>query len=348
MSFLDNQLKGNWGEQFIAERLSYHGCLIRRVAQGHDSGIDLYCETIKEENPYLHFWCQVKTSDKYMDNGENILFRPKYEYDKFKRRDKQKEQERIRYWLNQPVPVFIFLVPDFRKKVRDENNYYICDAIDFYFNQDNTISPSLIIDSTSNELKEKFLDKHLPLQVFLWDLMNGKVSHLKTLAKEYTIEFPKSESHRFEDKLIESLRWTLRILSDDILFQNSDYDEVLNKNTLNSNDNMNLSKGKIYKDMLEILASNKSDNHYETYEIIGIYYELMKDFETALKNYSKSLEILSDPRVDKDSESWKGVRNRIDNHLQRISFKESNKMQIYESTKSKNIDGTIATHGIKP
>lgn len=65
MSFTDNQLKGNWGEQYIAAQLSSQGCLIRHVTQGHDSGIDLYCEKIINGEPLLHFWVQVKTSKKW-------------------------------------------------------------------------------------------------------------------------------------------------------------------------------------------------------------------------------------------------------------------------------------------
>jgi len=61
MSFGNNQLKGNWGEQYIASRLTSCDCLVRHVPQGHDSGIDLYCESIKNGNPFLHFFVQVKT-----------------------------------------------------------------------------------------------------------------------------------------------------------------------------------------------------------------------------------------------------------------------------------------------
>jgi len=64
MSFTDNQLKGNWAEQYIAHRLAAEDCLVRHVSQGQDSGIDLYCEKLGEDQngkkvPYLHFWCQM-------------------------------------------------------------------------------------------------------------------------------------------------------------------------------------------------------------------------------------------------------------------------------------------------
>jgi len=53
MAITDNQLKGNWGEQYVASQLALEGCFIRHVTQGHDSGIDLYCEIIKDGTPFL-------------------------------------------------------------------------------------------------------------------------------------------------------------------------------------------------------------------------------------------------------------------------------------------------------
>ena len=239
------------------------------------------------------------------------------------------------------MPVFIFVVPDLRQSEK-KSPYYIFMAFDFYPNN-NSIKSAYRINS--DYPLNKFLENDLVSETYKWELMNGKVSALKYPNFKYSIEFPKGESCEFEGKLIESLRWTLRILSDDILFQNSNDDKILNKKTLDIQEMENLNKGKIYKNMLEMLATNKTDKHYDTYEIIGIYYELEKDFETALTNYLESQKILSeDIYIDKDSESWKDVINRIDNHIQRISDKK-NKSKIYKSTYSNNTAGTIATTG---
>jgi len=56
MSFTDNQIKENGGEQHVAERLSACGCLARQVPQGHDSSVNLCCESINSGKPFLHFW----------------------------------------------------------------------------------------------------------------------------------------------------------------------------------------------------------------------------------------------------------------------------------------------------
>lgn len=59
----DKQLKGNFAENLVAEWLS-RACLVRPVAVGTDIGIDLYCESLVDNNPHLHFWVQVKAIGK--------------------------------------------------------------------------------------------------------------------------------------------------------------------------------------------------------------------------------------------------------------------------------------------
>lgn len=173
MVMTDNQLKGNWAEQYISARLAEKGCLVRHVSQGHDIGIDLYCETIEENTPFLHFWCQIKTSNKWKGEEKRISFSPK-----------KGEKE---YWIKQPVPVLVFLVPD----LRDESNrtsipFYIC-RTDLGRDR-NKIDSWKKIESTSD--LSDFLRRDLPYLYFLWELKEGKVSSLKTIKNEYTRFFP--------------------------------------------------------------------------------------------------------------------------------------------------------------
>lgn len=93
-----NRTKGNFAEHVAASWLS-RACLIRPVAEGTDIGIDLYCESIVEETPFLHFWTQVKaiTSDNISDDEETAW----YDF----------EIEHLQYWKKQPIPVYAFLVP---------------------------------------------------------------------------------------------------------------------------------------------------------------------------------------------------------------------------------------------
>lgn len=56
----ENCLKGNYAASYVASKLSAY-CLVRPVAADTDVGIDLYCETVQENQPFLHFWMQVKS-----------------------------------------------------------------------------------------------------------------------------------------------------------------------------------------------------------------------------------------------------------------------------------------------
>ena len=283
----ENLLRGNWGEQYIAEKLSSCGCFVRHVPQGHDTGIDLYCETTAERGePFLHFWCQVKASKGYKGKKSSITFRPE--------KDMHKE-----YWLKQPVPVFIFLVPDLRK----QNNipYYIFSSIDFYPTNEKITSLRKV---EKQQDLENFLNTELLIQSFRWDLMKGKVSHLATPKPQYTILFPRGETVKYEKIIKTSLRWSLQCLAND---------------TLDSNTNQLAPNAKTYVAMLEILALDTNDKHYETYEVIGRYYKLIKDVPKAQSNYKKSLDLIhNDPNVNTKIEPWKSVVKRIEVEMNTI------------------------------
>jgi len=94
----ENRLKGNYGAALVAARLSGE-CLVRPVAADTDVGVDLYCETVVEAHPFLHFWIQVKAGDQCERSitGSGASCRFKIDH--------------LSYWARQPVPVFAALVP---------------------------------------------------------------------------------------------------------------------------------------------------------------------------------------------------------------------------------------------
>ena len=56
MTLVDrNRLKANHAEAAVTGWLS-RVCLIRPVSAGTDIGVDLYCESVLEDRPFLHFW----------------------------------------------------------------------------------------------------------------------------------------------------------------------------------------------------------------------------------------------------------------------------------------------------
>lgn len=85
-----SQVIGNRGENLVSYLLSQF-CLVRQVAGGTDVGIDLYCESLTDEQPNNHFWVQVKASS----HAHNTI---------------SLEKEKLLYWWRQPIPVFVFLV----------------------------------------------------------------------------------------------------------------------------------------------------------------------------------------------------------------------------------------------
>lgn len=93
-----NRLKGNYAANLIAEWLS-RVCLVRPVAEGTDIGIDLYCESVIRNTPFLHFWVQVKAI-----NNSHISTDGKSAWFNFK-------TSHLHYWSRQPVPLYAFLVP---------------------------------------------------------------------------------------------------------------------------------------------------------------------------------------------------------------------------------------------
>lgn len=302
ITITDEQLKGNWAEQYIAANLASQGCFVRHVLQGNDTGIDLYCETVKDNEPFLHFWCQVKTRKSWKGKRKQISFTPK---------KKHKE-----YWLTQPVPVFIFLVPD----LRDENKipYYICKALDLL----NKEKINSFIKIGSPKDLSTFLNERLVSETFLWELKDGKVSYLKSHKKEYTKQFPSGITHIFEPKLFESLHWTLWRLSQDVLFHDIDPKEMLEKTILNNDEKERFRKARAYMKALKILIEDKKDEHYQNYATIGVYYELKKDYEISLKYYEESESIINrDPNVDISEHLWKGIIEEIHQHIKRVKSK---------------------------
>lgn len=311
MVMTDNQLKGNWAEQYISTRLAEKGCLVRHVPQGHDIGIDLYCETIEEHTPFLHFWCQIKTSNKWKGEEESISFSP--------------EKGEKEYWIKQPVPVFVFLVPDLRDEfTRTFIPFYICRTdlggdekkIDSY----NKIeSPSDLSD---------FLREDLPYLYFLWELREGKVSSLKTVKSEYTRFFPSYSTQHFENNLLVSLRDTLWRLSHDIMFPSAVSLDKFRKCVLDRTEEERARRAEPYVKAYQIITEiqNYSSAHYEVPCIMGLFSELKAEYKKALDYYEQSRSIIErDKIIDTSEGCWKSTKEKIQEHIERTKKKTSSK-----------------------
>ena len=93
-----NRLKGNYAAAHVAARLSAV-CLVRPVAADTDVGVDLYCETLENYSPFLHFWVQVKSGAQCRVSPDGRSASCYF------------SSGHLDYWRRQPVPGYAALVP---------------------------------------------------------------------------------------------------------------------------------------------------------------------------------------------------------------------------------------------
>lgn len=298
MTFTDNQLKGNLGEQHVAERLAACGCLIRHVPQGHDSGIDLYCETTQAGQPFLHFWAQVKVSQTYGSEAQSESY--------------SASSDELSYWLSQPIPTFLALIPD----KRDERPpIFLCSPL----RRNGGTMASFVKLSTFNEL-EAFLRDALPFETFLWDLHHGKVGGLKTPQPSYTVSIPVGVTQEFEPELRGTLHRTLSRLSDDILSRAYEFPSLKPRSDDVAALKQARDAARPYAEALECLVEGKRLGNFENFMTIGLMAELDGNIEKAKGLYERALRSIDgDPNIDRSQDPWKTTRVKVEVHLLRAS-----------------------------
>ncbi|MBI5665292.1 MAG: DUF4365 domain-containing protein [Nitrospirae bacterium] len=276
MTITDSQLKGNWAEQFIAYELAAKGCLVRHVTQGHDTGVDLYCETTWKGFPFLHFWCQIKAR-QMIKQAKMITFRP--------------EPMHVSYWQKQPVPVFIFIVPSFLRDKQMTKPYYIFNPLDIK----NGLMHSFLRVMHSNDL-HRFLYDLLVIKTQQWDAKDGRLNPIKhPHLSDSFIGFEPGMTLPFNKEVLRAIRWGLWRLIDDNLFLGSGREKLHMFNDLNplsAERKQRIKKVKPYVDALNSLCNKNDSLHWESYYVIGQYCELEEVIDEALIYYEKALSII--------------------------------------------------------
>lgn len=187
--------KGNQGESIVAARLTPR-CLVRPVTQGTDIGIDLYCETLKGDRPFLHFWMQVKSGEQCKPSPD--LESASYRF----------KTDELAYWFRQPVPVFAALVP------LSSRDVYIVDISRYLlFNGIPEKSKVKIVSNfrwRDGDLRsvEAFIDNVVPDNEALLSLKKGVISTVQTLDWQYTQSVPIGPVLEYNDKILEQIRRT--------------------------------------------------------------------------------------------------------------------------------------------
>lgn len=197
-----NRLKGNHAQAIVSSWLS-RMCLVRPVAEGTDIGVDLYCESVLEDQPFLHFWVQVKaipsTNIKTIDGKKEASYR-------FYRKH-------LEYWDRQPIPVYAFLVPmDRWPPSRPEKIYgvritekLVREGLPKVGSVTYRTSESFEAESLDADLQQ-FITKIVPWDTSVMLLKRGIVAPLPKTEPDADDQFPSAIGWQYLPRVLESIR----------------------------------------------------------------------------------------------------------------------------------------------
>lgn len=284
----DALLKGNYGSALVMARLSQH-CLVRPVTADTDIGIDLYCETVVKNQPFLHFWMQVKTGTQCALN-ENRSF-ASYSFG----------TDHLEYWSHQPVPVFAALVPA-EWPVDHEPDIYIVDLTsrllmsDFDMGQQSiTLTSEYCWPAGSQEQIMEFISTIVPFATARLQISKGIIASTPTLSPQYVQKVPYTPVTRYKHEILHQIR---RTAANSILF-------LENEKTAAEENSL------FRKRMASILELFDYDPHWENFMARGLSYHRDEKYDLAAAMYEKAWKsIESDSNVCNEP-SWRSQIGKI-------------------------------------
>lgn len=201
---------GNAGEHYLASQLSKY-CIVRDVGQGKDTGIDLYCEIVREANLELalHFFCQVKTQKKQISvtKIDDVYWS---------------------YWSEQPVPVFLFLIKyENRDEIQQGSVIWVYDIPYILSKKDaknsgqrapsRDVAEKFQICGQSNN-KDKmtwrdFICHHIPWSYGLWQMRRfGLVFPNPEIEKQQNNILVGNFSYLYKNKIQEAMEYAVTLM----------------------------------------------------------------------------------------------------------------------------------------
>jgi len=287
----ENRLKGNYGAAYVSARLSSE-CLVRPVAAETDVGVDLYCETVEDGKPFLHFWVQVKAGVQCRLGQD--LQEASCSFD----------VEHLHYWYRQPVPVFAALVPvDW--PVTEEPAVYVVDVTSRLLGgvSGNRSSVSLVSDCVwqagNREDVRQFLAHAVPAAAARLQCRNGIVASIPTPQPSYVIHSPIVPVTRFKGRILDQVR---RTAARSILF-------------LHALHEMGSESADFRQTLASIVEQFGDDPHWENFMARALSCHADRRFDEAIGLYTKAIQcIQNDPNVA-SQESWREQVSKI-KHLQ--------------------------------
>lgn len=218
-SITNKQLKGNFAENLVAEWIS-RVCLVRPVAVGTDIGVDLYCESIVENNPYLHFWVQVKAITE-----KDITVKDGFEFASYRF-----NRGHLEYWSRQPIPVYAFLVPVIGWPPKYPDRIYAVRITKHVI--ENGLPKKDSIKLETSECTEfssidkdwnQFVTEVVPVDSAILLLSKGLVTNVEFLGSKQT-HYAKGFALNYSNDILNKVRDAVVLLGTDALErQNDDY-----------------------------------------------------------------------------------------------------------------------------
>lgn len=286
-----NRLKGNYGAAYVSARLSSE-CLVRPVAAETDVGVDLYCETVVEGKPFLHFWVQVKAGVQCGVAPDGKTASCSF------------SKDHLNYWSHQPVPVFAALVPT-DWPVSADPVVYVIDLTSKLLGgvPDDGNSKTLYSDyqwqpGVRSDVVD-FLENAVPVATARLQCKRGVLAHVPTPSPSYVISTPWVPVDFYKINISEQIR---RTAANAILFL------YMAKDVGPQNDEFR-------RKMARLLEGYGEDPHWETWMALAISYHVDLQFHAAVRCYKKAKKsIEGDPNVREEIE-WIERVKRIESLL---------------------------------
>lgn len=285
-----NRLKGNYAAAHVTARLSAE-CLVRPVAADTDVGIDLYCETVDEGRPFLHFWVQVKAGAQCRtDENDEFATCP------FSR-------AHLDYWARQPVPVFAALVP-VAWPVQDEPCVYLVDVTGYILEQEMrgpgraslSLKSSYRWPAHDAASVGRFLREAVPEVTARLRCKLGTVAPIPTATPSYVNRVPPVPVRRFRRQILDQIRRTAAF---GIFFARD-------------NDAADPEIAHFRRKLAAVVSQFDDDPHWENFASLALSSHADKQFPRAVGFYDQAIASIRGDKKVSTLPSWQGTVRELE------------------------------------
>ncbi len=292
-------LKANYGTSLVAHRLS-RACLVRPVAEGTDIGIDLYCEAVAEGQPFLHFGVQVKCGAsnyiRLQDDSASFSFASRH----------------LAYWMKQPMPVFVALVPLEEWPPEQIPPVYVVDVTSQCIGRVIETEESITLKSDfcwNNDPTDvtTFLNDAVPTASARLMCQAGVVRYKPSIRQTYTVQVPSIPVARFADQIRQQIRQTAAL---SIMFLLEDVNGT-------TDDHL-----RSFHELMSRVLEQFSEGNYEIHMARGISAHLSGQYSSAIRLYDESLRSINKDHNVCNDPGWRPITLRIQEYLRLARLNE--------------------------